>query len=110
VKLLLDQNLAPRLARELATDFGSCAHVRDFQLQTATDHAVWEFAIQHNYSIVSKDSDFHQLALLRGPPPKVIWIRRGNCTTARILRILKAAKRDIEAFLDDPGTAFLTLE
>lgn len=34
--------------------------------------------------VVSKDSDFRQLAFLFGPPPKVMWLRVGNASTARV--------------------------
>jgi predicted nuclease of predicted toxin-antitoxin system len=54
----------------------------------ATDREVWEHAREHHYTLVSKDSDFHELSLLYGSPPKVIWIRRGNCTTGQIEFIL----------------------
>ena len=32
--------------------------------------------------IVSKDSGFSESSALLGSPPKVIWLRVGNCTTA----------------------------
>ncbi|MGD9794259.1 MAG: DUF5615 family PIN-like protein [Acidimicrobiia bacterium] len=32
-------------------------------------------------SIVSKDSDFRQLAFLYGPPPKVVWLQVANAST-----------------------------
>jgi predicted nuclease of predicted toxin-antitoxin system len=33
---------------------------------------------------VSKDTDFHQRSFLFGGPPKVVWIRLGNCSTEDI--------------------------
>jgi hypothetical protein len=40
-RLLLDQNLAPALARRLADLYPDSAHVREFGLATADDEAVW---------------------------------------------------------------------
>ncbi len=48
--------------------------------------------------IVSKDSDFAQQSLLMGKPPKVIWLRIGNCTTARADLVLRNAVARIRTF------------
>jgi predicted nuclease of predicted toxin-antitoxin system len=50
VKLLFDQNLAPRLVRDLATSYPGAAHVRDFGLQRADDETVWTHAAAHGSS------------------------------------------------------------
>ena len=79
MRLLLDQNLSPRLLPALADLFPDSTHVREVGLKAAADHAVWQYAAQHGFAIVSKDADFHERSFLLGQPPKVIWIRRGNC-------------------------------
>lgn len=66
--------------------FPGSVHVRDAGLARAADAAVREYARDRGLTIVSKDSDFRQASFVWGPPPKVIWIRRGNCTTADIDR------------------------
>lgn len=48
--------------------------------------------------IVSKDSDFAQRSLLLGGLPKVIWLRIGNCTTARADLVLRNGLERIQAF------------
>jgi predicted nuclease of predicted toxin-antitoxin system len=70
---------------------------------------VWVYAAQHGLTILSKDSDFQQRALLYGPPPKVIWIRLGNCTTAAIATLLRARHEDVHAFEADTVAALLVL-
>ena len=110
MKLLLDQNLSPRLVKRLQEFFPGCAHVRDFELESADDFDIWTFAIDEGFAIVSKDSDFHQLAFAEGPPPKIVWIQRGNCTSCDIAELLHAARGAIEEFLEEPETAFLILE
>jgi len=71
--------------------------------------AVWDDAKQNALTIVSKDGDFHQRSFLYGYPPKVIWIRRGNCSTTVIERMLRDHHADINAFLANPVAAFLAL-
>jgi predicted nuclease of predicted toxin-antitoxin system len=109
VKLLLDQNLSPRLTSQLATLYPGSAHVRDIGLQSADDDTLWTYAGEHDFVIVSKDADFHQRSFVLGHPPKVVWIRRGNCTTAEIEEILRVRRRDMLLFEQDERGAFLVL-
>ena len=109
MRLLFDQNLAPRLVRSLVDVYPDSVHVRDVGLASADDAAVWEYAKQNALAIVSKDGDFHQRSFLYGHPPKVIWIRRGNCATTIIERILREHHADIVGFFADSEAAFLAL-
>lgn len=90
MKLLLDENLPPALARDLADLFPESSHVHLSGLGSADDRAIWDFARQHGFAIVSKDSDFHDLSVLLGAPPKVVWLRTGNCGNAALGALLRA--------------------
>jgi predicted nuclease of predicted toxin-antitoxin system len=59
--------------------------------------------------IVTKDADFSDICLLHGFPPKVIWIRRGNCKTADIEEILRNHNDDIEKLNSNKKMGVLTL-
>ena len=109
MKLLFNENVSPRLVAGLSDVFPGSAHVRDVGLSRATDAAIWNYARNHGLAIVSKDSDFHQVSFVRGPPPKVIWIRRGNCTTADIEALLRTSQTEILAFGAEEEAAFLAL-
>jgi predicted nuclease of predicted toxin-antitoxin system len=109
VKLLFDQNLSHKLIASLADEFPGSAHVRDCALHDADDTAVWEFARANGYAIVSKDDDFKQRSFLMGCPPKVVWLRLGNCTTREVLEVLRRHARDLVAFDSDPTAAFMAL-
>lgn len=63
----------------------------------------------HPLGIVTKDVDFSDLCMLFGFPPKVIWIRRGNCKTMDIERLLRHHYADIEALDSDAVMGILTL-
>ena len=108
-RLLLDENLSPRLASELSGQFPGSVHVRDVQLKGQNDQKIWLYAADNGYTIVTKDDDFRALSLLRGAPPKVIWLVVGNTSTAEILRILLAHTTAIETFITEPVTSLLTL-
>lgn len=109
MKLLFDENLSDRLTRALAEEFPGSVHVRQVGLASADDHDVWEHARREGLIIVSKDSDFHQRSLLFGPPPKVVWIQIGNCSTDEIVDLLRRHRGDLEDFDADPQAAFLVL-
>ncbi len=110
MRLLFDQNLSPTLVGLLSDLFPGCIHVRDAGLQASNDEAVWDHAIQQQSAIISKDSDFRQRSFLFGSPPKVIWIRRGNCSTNEIEAIIRSHHDDLLAFDQDESAAFLALE
>ena len=94
---------------ELRDRFAGSAHVSDVGLLRARDREIWDRAAREGLVIVSKDADFRQLSFLFGPPPKVVWIRIGNCSTDVIARTLRAHAARIDAFADDPRSSFLEL-
>jgi predicted nuclease of predicted toxin-antitoxin system len=109
VKLLLDQNLSRRLVAALADLYADSTHVALSNLDRAGDAEVWEFARSEGLAIVTKDTDFHHLALLRGPPPKVISISLGNCQTAEVEQLLRDRVDDVVEFDEDRDSALLIL-
>ena len=109
MKLLLDHNLSPNLIQRLVDLYDGSIHVRDVGLATATDEAVWNYAREHGFIIVSKDTDFHQRSFLYGHPPKVVWVRLGNCSTAAIEKLLRTERSRLSAFNDSKEGSFLVL-
>ncbi|HEX4185915.1 MAG TPA: DUF5615 family PIN-like protein [Stellaceae bacterium] len=107
--LLFDENLAARLVAELAILYPGCTHVGDQGLAGGSDRAIWQHARDHGLIVVSKDEDFQRLSVLYGAPPKVIWIRLGNCSTADIARLLSERRNEIGRFAADEEAAFLAL-
>ena len=107
MKLLFDANLAPKLA-QLENMFPGSVHVEMIGLG-ATDTEIWSYAKAHGFAIVSKDSDFEQRALVFGAPPKVIWIRLGNCRTGVVESLLRQRFDDIIGFEADSHESILAL-
>jgi len=109
MKLLLDENLSPFLASQLSDLYRGSVHVRDCGLKRASDLGIWEFARENGFTIVSKDSDFDQIRLMRGHPPKVIWVRLGNCSTRAIEDLLRSQSPVIHTFEEDAAESLLIL-
>ena len=109
MKILFDHNLSPRLVSRLADVFTEAEHVVFAGLERASDAMVWDYARQHGYVIVSKDTDFSELSVWQGFPPKVIWLQVGNCTTAQVEAILRNRLATIADFVSDPDAGMLIL-
>ena len=109
MRLLLDQNLSPRLLTLLADLYPGSIHVRDVGLESADDEIVWRYAAAHGLTIVSKDADFHERSFVYGHPPKVVWLRRGNCSTDEIAGLLRAHHADLLVVEQDAEISFLAL-
>ena len=109
MKLLFDENLSPTLPRRLADIFPDSVHVRDIGMKATEDPVVWEHAKKGNFMIVSKDSDMHDLGLVRGNPPKVVWLRLGNCSTKQIEELLRRDLKVIKLFHEDDSVSILAL-
>jgi len=105
MKLLFDQNLSFKLCEQLADLFPDSNQVRRLNLDRADDQAIWQFAKANGFTIVSLDSDFADMAALFGPPPKVIWLRCGNQTSAVIEKLFRNHADAIRAFEHDAGAA-----
>jgi predicted nuclease of predicted toxin-antitoxin system len=109
VKLLFDHNLSPPLVKRLADIYPDAAHLHLLGFDRADDEVVWEFARREGFLIVTKDADFSDLCLMRGLPPKVIWIRPGHCKTQAVEAILRRHRDKIEALESDEIIGVLTL-
>jgi len=109
MKLLFDHNLSPRLVRRLADLYPNASHVALVGLERATDVAVWLYAQTNDYLIVTKDSDFNDVSVLRGFPPKVLWLHLGNCTTGDIEAVLRRSYATIVDFVNDPTMGVLEI-
>ena len=109
MKLLFDENLSHRLVSALSDVYPKSAHVRDLGLKAAVDTDLWNYAKGNEFVIVSKDSDFHQRSLLLGSPPKVIWVRLGNCSTNEVARVLRNHIKDVQKFNEDGTATFLII-
>ena len=109
MSLLIDENLSPRLARLLQDIFPESLHIETAGLQSTEDDDIWEYAQRRNLIVVTKDSDYRQLNLERGHPPKVILIRIGNCRVREVESLIRNNLHLIRQFLQDEEQGLLSL-
>ena len=109
MKLLFDENLSPNLVRLLDDLFPNSVHVRDIGLKAADDPQVWDYAKGNGLIIVSKDADMHQRSFMFGAPPKLVWVRLGNCSTSEVEELLRRHIEALKAFHEDEYASFLSL-
>ena len=96
-------------SQQLADVFPDSAHVARYDLAETGDRAVWEFAGEHGFTIVSNDSDFSELSFLYGAPPKAVWVRVGNGPTALIEALLRELAAPLDAFAASSTDSFIVL-
>ena len=104
MNILLDQNISFRITRLLLSDFENVKQVKELNLIDASDFEIW------NYAIITFDSDFIDLANLKGSPPKIIWLRFGNSTNIKIANKLLSNARTIREFILDANSEIAFLE
>lgn len=81
MKLLFDQNISFRIVSRVSDIYPESQQVRLLGLENRSDKEIWDYAKKNEFTIVSYDSDFNDLATLYGHPPKIIWLRIGNTST-----------------------------
>lgn len=109
MKLLLDENLSPRLIETLQSEYPGSTHVRSIALRGAADEVIWNYAREEGFAIVSKDNDFRQLSFVHGAPPKVVWLSVRNAGTDAILGFLKSQRSVILTFDAEKEASLLVL-
>ena len=110
MKLLIDQNISFRITKDLSDTFNGFQHILDCGLLNCEDPDIWLYAKKHNFSIVTYDSDFYDISLLWGQPPKIIWLRTGNLRTKEIANLLIKRKEIIKKFLNNEDSIDSCLE
>ena len=109
MKLLFDENLSPKVPALEAAHFPGSVHVRECRLIGKSDEDVWGFARTNGFTIISKGSDFQQRSFLYGAPPKIVWLRIGNCTRGQIVQLITTHAPDILALDADSLESGLVL-
>jgi len=103
MKLLFDQNISYRIVSLVSNKYPEAKHINQVGLEDATDNSIWNFAKEYDYTIVTFDSDYYDLSIIRGCPPKIIWLRIGNTSTKMVAKVLIDDFTLIKAFHTDPS-------
>ena len=97
--IFFDQNISFRVSRKSLSQFYNCIHISECGLLNSTDFTIWDYCKKNNYCILTFDHDFIDLSLLKGAPPKVILIKKGNIKTNELIALLQKHENEIGLFL-----------
>ena len=64
---------------------------------------IWDFARSNGFTIVTFDSDFYDLSVVKGSPPKIIWLRIGNSSSGNTAKVLLDNLELITDFISNSG-------
>lgn len=106
MKLLFDENISHRIIPILKNDFSELEHVKYIE-GIKRDIEIWEYAQNEGFTIVTFDEDFFEWQLVRGYPPKIVWLRCGNTPTKTLAEKIKAEKSNIQQLLSDENLGIL---
>ena len=109
MKLLFDHNLSHKLVRRLADIFPDSTQTQLLDLSTANDSTIWQYANDNSFVVVTLDKDFADLALHRGAPPKIIWLRCGNSIVAEVEHLLRANFEEVQKFNSSAEASLLEI-
>lgn len=108
MRILLDQNLSPKLVKRLADVLPGLERVYDHDLVGASESFLFDWAARSSVAaLISADLDFVHLAENLGPPPKVIRIEQCDFPSKIIEQILRRDLLRIHDFLESKRAVFL---
>ena len=88
MRFLVDAQLPPALARWFDVQGLSATPVRELGLRDSDDGSIMNHAVSGEWTVVTKDEDFVARSLQHPSPPRIVWLRIGNCTNKVLLRWL----------------------
>lgn len=109
MKLLIDENISHKILKKINPVFENCIHCKYIKTDLRTDFEIWNYAKENDFIIVTFDEDFYEWMLLKGFPPKVIWLRCGNASTQHIADLLNNKIPEIKEFNSNNEIGLLEL-
>ncbi len=85
MKFLVDAQLPPALGQWLREQGHPAEHVAEAGLREAEDSPIWQYALEQNAALLTKDEDFAGRVQQSQKTPVIVWLRIGNCSN-RALR------------------------
>jgi predicted nuclease of predicted toxin-antitoxin system len=99
VRFLIDAQLPPALAKALIEAGHDAEHVESAGLRHAGDADIWNYALNNQRAIITKDEDFASRSLVAAHSPRIVWVRVPNCSKRQLLRwLLPEMRQIVQAF------------
>ncbi len=95
MRWLVDAQLPPAFARVLAGHGHTAEHLVDLGMRDSSDELIWDYAVERNAVVVTKDEDFPSRALIASSAPTIVWLRIGNCSRRALLQWFEPMLPDI---------------
>ena len=108
MRLLLDNSVSWRVARDLRKSGHDCAHIGDLGLASVDDAEVYKRACAERRVLLTQDSDFSAIHASTGARTGVVLLRMSNGNPAAQARVLLTNLPQIEEALS--AAAFVTIE
>ena len=107
----IDTQTSPRLARYLKSKSYNSIHAMNYKEDghLMRDKEIIEIAINEDWTIITKDSDFLDNFYLNGSPPKIIHLRIGNVTNSELLDLFENNVESLIKLLAD-GCNLITFD
>jgi len=107
MKFIVDAQLPPALAHWLREQGHQAEHVAEVGLGEAEDSPIWQYALEQNACVLTKDEDFASRVQHSRQAPVIVWLRIGNCSNralrewffpllADVVREMESGQRFIE--------------
>jgi predicted nuclease of predicted toxin-antitoxin system len=97
VKYLIDVNLPNRFSIWASEEYEYVISIND----EMKDSEIWSYAKENNLTIVTKDTDFSDMAILNNPPPRVIHMKIGNMKMSAFHQIISNIWGDVCAMSEE---------
>lgn len=110
MKLIFDENVSFKLCKRLEDIYPNSTHVRFAGLEKENDSYIWEYAKDNHFIIVTQDSDFNDMSIIKGHPPYVVWIKTGNCRVDAIESVLRKHFISIREFFERGTCGLIEIE
>ncbi len=101
MRFWVDAQLPPALARWLGERGFSATPVRECGLRDSDDGSIWNFAVEGDWTVITKDEDFVDRCIGHPAAPSVVWLRVGNCTNRVLFAWLDPALPEIKTRLEE---------
>ncbi len=96
-KYLVDANLPYYFGLWNNSEF---IHVKDLN-DSWSDEVIWQYALENNLIIITKDADFSTKVMFKGAPPRVVHLKFGNLRIKEFHNLISKIWIDIEILIVD---------
>lgn len=101
MEFIVDAQLPPALARLMVAEGYQAKHLEDIGMQEAEDPDIWQYALENQAVIITKDEDFyHRFTQAPSKAPVIVWLRVLNCSKHALLDWFKPLLKDIVTDLE----------